>query len=93
MCPTGCTPPRVRVNGRDFKILPAGYDLERQRLVYSTSEIYTHMRAGDRDVALLHGRRGRGGRDRAALRARPRVKVLAGDVERRAGTPPAATCG
>ena len=51
----------MRVNGRDFKILPAGYDLERQRLVYSTSEIYTHMRAGSSDVALLHGRRGESG--------------------------------
>jgi beta-galactosidase GanA len=70
----------VRVNGRDFKILPAGYDLERQRLVYSTSEIYTHMRAGSSDVALLHGRRGESAETVLRYRSRPHVKVLAGDV-------------
>jgi beta-galactosidase GanA len=79
--PDGTYTASVRVNGRDFKILPAGYDLERQRLVYSTSEIYTHMRAGASDVALLHGRRGESGGTVLRYRSRPRVKVLAGDVD------------
>ena len=78
--PDGTYTATVRVNGRDFKILPAGYDLERQRLVYSTSEIYTHMRAGSSDVALLHGRRGQSGETVLRYRSRPHVKVLAGDV-------------
>ena len=78
--PDGTYTASVRVNGRDFKILPAGYDLERQRLVYSTSEIYTHMRAGSSDVALLHGRRGESGETVLRYRSRPHVKVLAGDV-------------
>jgi beta-galactosidase GanA len=79
--PDGTYTASVRVNGRDFKILPAGYDLERQRLVYSTSEIYTHMRAGSSDVALLHGRRGESGETVLRYRSRPHVKVLAGDVD------------
>jgi beta-galactosidase len=70
----------VRVNGRDFKILAAGYDMERQRLVYSTSEIYTHARAGDGDVALLHGRRGESGETVLRYAREPDVKVLGGDV-------------
>jgi beta-galactosidase GanA len=70
----------LRVNGRDFKILVAGYNLERQRLVYSTSEIYTHANAGDTDVALLHGRRGEAGETVLRYASQPRVDVLAGTV-------------
>ncbi|MEN3360391.1 MAG: hypothetical protein V7637_4373 [Mycobacteriales bacterium] len=70
----------VRVNGRDFKILTAGYNLERQRLVYSTSEIYTHMQAGPVDVALLHGRTGEDGETVLRYASQPRVDVLAGTV-------------
>jgi beta-galactosidase GanA len=70
----------LRVNGRDFKILPAWYALERQRLVYSTSEIYSHSRAGGVDVALLHGRHGEAGETVLRYARRPQVRVLAGDV-------------
>jgi beta-galactosidase len=70
----------LRINGRDFKILTAGYDLERQRLVYSTSEIYTHTRAGDHDVALLHGRAGEAGETVLRYATQPQVRVLAGEV-------------
>jgi beta-galactosidase GanA len=79
--PDGTYTPSVRVNGRDFKILAAGYDLERQRLVYSTSEIYTHMRAGDRDVALLHGPAGEAGETVLRYASEPHVEVLDGDVD------------
>jgi beta-galactosidase GanA len=79
--PDGTYTASVRVNGRDFKILPAGFDLERQRLVYSTSEIYAAAQAGDRDVALLHGRRGESGETVLRYRSRPEVKVLAGDID------------
>ncbi|HEV8559903.1 MAG TPA: beta-galactosidase, partial [Actinophytocola sp.] len=78
--PDGSYQPTVAVNGRDFKILPAGYDLERQRLVYSTSEIMTHVGLGDRDVALLHGRAGEAGETVLRYSSEPRVQVLAGDV-------------
>lgn len=70
----------LRVNGRDFKILPAWYALERQRLVYSTSEVYSSSRAGGLDVALLHGRRGEAGETVLRYARRPHVRVLAGDV-------------
>jgi beta-galactosidase GanA len=78
--PDGSYSVPVRVNGRDFKILAAGYDMERQRLVYSTSEIYTHARAGDGDVALLHGRRGESGETVLRYAREPDVKGLDGDV-------------
>ncbi|MFI1030170.1 beta-galactosidase [Streptomyces sp. NPDC020951] len=71
----------ITVDGRDAKLLVAGYDLsESQRLVYSTSEIMTHARIGDRDVALLYGRAGDGGETVLRYAARPEVTVLDGDV-------------
>jgi beta-galactosidase GanA len=70
----------LTIAGRDFKILAAGYDMERQRLVYSTSEIMTHADLGDRDVALLRGRAGEQGETVLRYAAEPRVEVLAGDV-------------
>jgi beta-galactosidase GanA len=72
--------PTVALSGRDFKILAAGYDLSRQRLVYSTSEIMAHMNLGDRDVALLHGRAGEPGETVLRYSSEPRVEVVAGDV-------------
>jgi beta-galactosidase GanA len=70
----------VQINGRDFKILTAGYGMDRQRLVYSTSEIMTHARLGDHDVALLHGRSGEPGETVLRYASEPRVEVLAGSV-------------
>ncbi|HSS00724.1 MAG TPA: beta galactosidase jelly roll domain-containing protein, partial [Kofleriaceae bacterium] len=78
--PDGSYQATVGVNGRDFKVLAAGYDLERQRLVYSTSEIMTHVGLGDRDVALLHGRAGDKGETVLRYATEPRVDVVAGDV-------------
>ncbi|HEV2783812.1 MAG TPA: beta-galactosidase [Actinophytocola sp.] len=78
--PDGAYTPTVAVNGRDFKILPAGYDLERQRLVYSTSEIMTHVGLGGRDVALLHGRAGEPGETVLRYGSEPRVEVRSGSV-------------
>jgi hypothetical protein len=79
--PDGTYTPSVRLNGRDFKILATGYDLERQRLVYSTSEIYTHMQAGDRHLALLHGRKGESGETVPRYASEPHVDVLEGSVD------------
>ncbi|HEX6470109.1 MAG TPA: beta-galactosidase [Streptosporangiaceae bacterium] len=70
----------LQINGRDFKILTAGYTMDRQRLVYSTSEIMTHARLGDHDVALLHGRSGEPGETVLRYASEPRVEVLAGTV-------------
>ncbi|HEX8628055.1 MAG TPA: beta-galactosidase, partial [Catenuloplanes sp.] len=66
--------------GRDSKILVANYALGGQRLQYSTSEIMTHARIGDRDVALLYGRDGQDGETVLRYPAEPTVTVLDGDV-------------
>ncbi|MFL6135310.1 MAG: beta-galactosidase, partial [Nocardioidaceae bacterium] len=70
----------IAVNGKDYKILIGGYDLGDQRLVYSTSEIYTHKRIAGRDVAILHNRKGEAGETVLRYSSRPQVKVLSGDV-------------
>lgn len=70
----------VRVNGRDAKILVAGYDLGGQRLVWSSSELMTHAFIGGRDVALLYGRDGESGSTVLRYRSRPSVRVLDGSV-------------
>lgn len=70
----------VRVNGRDAKILVAGYDLGGQRLVWSSSEIMTHERIGGRDVALLYGRDGEDGSTVLRYSSKPTVRVLEGTV-------------
>ncbi|MDX2759460.1 beta-galactosidase [Streptomyces europaeiscabiei] len=71
----------ITVDGRDAKLLVAGYDLsESQRLVYSTSEIMTHVRIADRDVALLYGREGEAGETVLRYAERPEVTVPDGEV-------------
>ncbi|MFF7656156.1 beta-galactosidase [Streptomyces sp. NPDC007983] len=70
----------ITVDGRDAKLLVAGYDLGDQRLVYSTSEIMTHARVGGREVALLYGREGEAGETVLRYAKRPKVTVLDGDV-------------
>jgi beta-galactosidase GanA len=70
----------VRLNGQDAKMLLAAYDMERQHLVYSTSEIQAHFRNGERDIALLHGRDREQGQTVLRYARQPRVEVLAGKV-------------
>jgi beta-galactosidase GanA len=71
----------IAVNGRDAKLLIAGYDMDGQRLQYSTSELMTHARIGERDVALFYGRSGEDGETVLRYDAQPRVTVLDGDVQ------------
>jgi beta-galactosidase GanA len=71
----------VRVNGRDTKILVAGYDVGDQRLVWSSSELMTHAPIGGQDVALLYGRDGESGSTVLRYRSRPTVRVLEGSVQ------------
>ena len=78
----------LKINGQDAKMLVASYDLERNRLVYSTSEIQTHLQQGEQDIALLYGRDGEDGETVLRYRAAapnirimpPEVKVLSGEV-------------
>ena len=69
-----------RLNGQDAKMLLADYALERQHLVYSTSELQAQFRDGARDVVLVHGRDGESGETVLRYASAPRVEVLAGDV-------------
>jgi beta-galactosidase GanA len=70
----------LRLNGQDAKTLVAGYDVDGQRLVYSTSEIFTHLRHPDRGILLLYGRDGEDGETVLRYPSTPRVQVLAGSV-------------
>ena len=70
----------LRLNGQDGKLLLASYGMERQRLVYSTSEIQTHFRNGERDIVLLHGRDKEEGETVLRYASAPQVEVLSGKV-------------
>lgn len=72
-----------RLRGQDARMLLASYDMERQRLVYSTSELQTHLRNGERDIVLLHGRDSFEGETVLRYSAAPTVEVLAGQVRSR----------
>jgi len=72
----------LQISGQDAKMLVAAYDLERQRLVYSTSEIQTHLRSGDADVALLYGRQDEDGETVLRYTSQPEVNVLSGAVSK-----------
>jgi hypothetical protein len=61
-------------------MLLAAYDMERQHLVYSTSELQAQMRDGARDVVLLQGRSGESGETVLRYASAPKVEVLAGAV-------------
>ena len=78
----------VRVNGRDFKILTAGYDLERQRLVYSTSELYSHSGRGRATWRCCTAAGARPARPCCDTRA-ARTYGCSPATSRSAGTPPA----
>ena len=70
----------LRLNGQDSKLLVADYDMDGQHLVYSTSEIMTHLTRGTSDLALLYGRDGETGETVLRYASQPTVTVLSGDV-------------
>jgi beta-galactosidase GanA len=70
----------LRINGQDAKTLVANYDFGGQHLVYSTSEIMTHLTQAGKDLALLYGRDGEDGETVLRYVDPPHVKVLAGNV-------------
>jgi beta-galactosidase GanA len=72
-----------RLRGQDARMLLAAYDMERQRLVYSTSELQTHLKNGERDIVLLHGRDRERGETVLRYASAPTVEVLAGKVDSR----------
>ncbi|WP_323142035.1 beta-galactosidase [Massilia phyllosphaerae] len=70
----------ARLNGQDAKMLLADVDLQRQHLVYSTSELQAHLPNGERDIVLLQGRDGETGETVLRYAGAPKVEVLAGRV-------------
>ncbi|MEU4526258.1 beta-galactosidase [Amycolatopsis sp. NPDC024027] len=68
----------VTLNGRQSKILVAGYDLGATRMQYSTSEIMTSAAIGNRDVAVLYGDHGGPGETVLRFAKQPAVQVLGG---------------
>ena len=48
----------LQLNGKDMKVIVAGYQLDSAHLVYSTSHLMTHAPIGGQDVALLASRPG-----------------------------------
>lgn len=69
-----------RIKGQDSKMLMAAYDLGGQRLIYSTSEIQTHLTWNDGDLALLYGRAGEDAETVLRYASAPKVEVLDGEV-------------
>ncbi len=70
----------VRVIGREAKILVAGYDMGGQRLVWSSSELMTHVSILGRDIALLYGADDAAGATVLRYTSPPAVTVLSGAV-------------
>ncbi len=70
-----------RLNGQDAKMLLADWDIERQHLVYSTSELQARMQDRERDLVLVHGRTGEAGATVLRYASAPQVEVLAGAVQ------------
>jgi beta-galactosidase GanA len=70
----------LRLNGQDGKLLVADYDMDGQHLVYSTSEIMTHLHRSSGDLALLYGRNGEDGETVLRYSSAPDVTVLSGKV-------------
>jgi len=70
-----------RINGQDGKMLMAAYDMGGQHLVYSTSEIQTHLPWNGGDLALLYGRSGEAGETVLRYKSAPKVEVLEGAVQ------------
>ena len=68
------------VNGRDAKLLVAGYALDHHKLMYSTSEIMTHGHLGSRDAAVFYGRHGEAGETVLRFSGEPEVESILGSV-------------
>ncbi|MGO4417810.1 beta-galactosidase, partial [Streptomyces sp. MCAF7] len=80
--PDGTYPVTARLNGKTGKILVAGHDLGgRQRLVYSTSELLTSTRTGDRTQAVLYGGEGDPGQTMLRYSTKPKVTVINGKAD------------
>ncbi len=60
----------LTLNGRDSKIHVTDYDVGGINLIYSSADIYTHGKTGDRRVLLVYGLEGRNTRASLSIEAR-----------------------
>ncbi|MFU8854979.1 beta-galactosidase [Micromonospora sp. SL1-18] len=76
----------LRINGQDSKILTADYDLDAAagstspHLVYSTSQIMTHLNTSTGQLALLYAPKGEDGETVLRYDEQPKIQVLTGSV-------------
>jgi beta-galactosidase GanA len=70
----------ITLEGRDAKLLLANDAFNGELLEYSTSELMTQAKIGDRAVALLYGPAGTDGETVLRYSSQPTVKVLSGSV-------------
>jgi Beta-galactosidase, domain 2/Beta-galactosidase, domain 3/Glycosyl hydrolases family 35/Beta-galactosidase jelly roll domain len=71
----------LQLNGKDMKVIVAGYQLDSAHLVYSASHLMTHAPIGGQDVAVLASRPGDDGETvlrYPAAASGPAVSVLGG---------------
>jgi beta-galactosidase GanA len=68
----------LRLNGQDAKMLLASYNVDGQHLVYSTSELMTHLQQSNRSVLALYGRNGETGETVLRYSSQPTVQVAGG---------------
>jgi beta-galactosidase len=71
----------IRLDGRQGKMIVAGYELGAGKLAYSTSELMTRAAIGKSVVVVMYGDHGQPGETVLRFAQRPSVKVLAGNVE------------
>jgi len=70
----------IALNGRESKIIVAGYDLGGSTLRYSTSELMANATIAGDDVAVLYGDAGTAGETVLRYSSRPVVTSTGGDV-------------
>ncbi|MGH3167337.1 MAG: beta galactosidase jelly roll domain-containing protein, partial [Trebonia sp.] len=71
----------LTLDGRDAKMLLAGYSFGGQYLVYSTSELMTQSVIGSTAVAVLYGDKGTDGETVLRYASQPAVRVLSGSAQ------------
>ncbi|MDT7838901.1 beta-galactosidase [Aquabacterium sp. OR-4] len=72
---------RLQLVGQDGKFMLAAADLQRQRLVYTSAELWAQQRLGEHDLLVLHGRSGQHSETVLRYASQPQLRVLAGEVQ------------
>ncbi|HEU0276591.1 MAG TPA: beta-galactosidase [Rhodanobacteraceae bacterium] len=71
---------QIALDGRDSKLLLAGYHFGGQLLDYSTSQFLTDVVDGDAATAIVYGRDGDAGETALAYASAPTVRLLSGQA-------------